>query len=43
MFVELYLFQLLLVAQIEGDVEQGQEGVDELEERHFRYQMVLVL
>lgn len=38
-----YFFQLLLVAQIESDVEQRQKGVDELEQRHFADQMVVVL
>jgi hypothetical protein len=38
-----YLFQLLLISQIESYVEQRQEGVDELKERHLSYQVIIVL
>lgn len=39
----IYLFELLLVPQVEGDVKQRQEGVDKLKECHFSDQMIIVL
>lgn len=38
-----YLFKLFLVPQVEGDVEEWQERVDELEKRHFSNQVIIVL
>jgi hypothetical protein len=37
-----YFFELLLIPQVKGDVEQRQEGIDKLEECHFPYQMIIV-
>jgi hypothetical protein len=37
-----YFFELLLIPQVEGDVEQRQEGVDKLEKCHFAYQMIII-
>lgn len=37
-----YFFELFLIPQVKGDVEQRQEGVDKLEKCHFAYQMIII-
>lgn len=37
-----YFFKLFLIPQVKSYVEKRQEGVDELEKRHFPYQVVIV-